>query len=194
MRIHTKLTFGDLQDANKASRTYMARNTKSGSRTRDHKFDVILSGSSSRHMNSGQYGALDIGDGMAATWDEWGIFLGTLFARDPFMHCWAYMGAEDFNQQTGDRFRYAAPNGIAEAEAYLASITWANQCPNHKWKHDWSDPYEKVSCSTCQKCGATRQWYYGTLRKRPVSFKVSPTGFTTTPRNAQQAERYLASA
>jgi hypothetical protein len=75
--------------------------TEHGSRSRDHAFDVKLEGESRRRPNGGASGA---GSGYAATWDQWGVFLGFIFDVDPDAKCWAYDGRSDFARKTRYRF------------------------------------------------------------------------------------------
>lgn len=99
MRIHTdKLTTGDFYDAARKAGVTIDRNGMHGSRSRAHAFDFILSGSSNRRQNFG-------GDGQAATWDEWGIFLSWLFAVDPDATVpGVYDGLGEFERKTFARF------------------------------------------------------------------------------------------
>jgi hypothetical protein len=68
-----------------------------GSRKRSQGYDIILSGHSPRRQNGGE--------DMAATWDQWGHFLGTLFDLDPEMVTPYYVDADHFHWSTGDRYR-----------------------------------------------------------------------------------------
>ena len=108
MQIHSDtLTFADLWRAARIARVDMVKCDRSGSRSRDHKYNVNLEGESRRAPNQRgmSYGA------KAATWDQWGVFLAVLFDIDPNMVCGPseknayYNGRDDFHHKTADRFR-----------------------------------------------------------------------------------------
>lgn len=75
------------------------------SRSRKNGIELKLFGSSSHYPN---FGRNSYGD-MAATWDEWGMVIGAMFAADPEMTCRAYDGADDFHYQTDSRFASDLP-------------------------------------------------------------------------------------
>jgi hypothetical protein len=112
------------------------RCTLHGSRSRDHAFDVILSGNSGRRANFG-------GDWEAASWDQWGIFLGRIFKDDPDAVCWAYKDADDFHWQTGDRF---------------LTLTLKDATRFHKWGLGEYDGYGSTSRCKHDGCTAIRRW------------------------------------
>lgn len=101
MRIHTDtLLTGDFYDAARAAGVTLDRNSMHNSRSRDHAFDFSLRGGSNRYPMGG-----DDGRGKAATWDEWGIFLSVLFARDPkAIVPKVYDGLAEFERKTHHRF------------------------------------------------------------------------------------------
>lgn len=137
MRIHTSLTEQDMRDAARLAGVQFERLAQHGSRSRDHAFDFILTGSSGRRGNFG-------GDYEAATWDEWGIVLGELFRRDPNAHCGknSYESGEHFRWVTGGRFD---------------TLTPADQHRNHKWEYSGvvvTGSYHVAECS----CGAIQRW------------------------------------
>jgi len=137
MRIHSD--FIEDLDVRKAARRASVDFTRfdlKGSRSRDHAFDVILTGSSSRNQNMG-------GPDKAATWDEWGIFLGTLFALDPAMVTPYYESADHFDWATGGRYR----DGVLRGEAHQ----------NHKWEWTGSSAGGNYFVHECQ-CGAIRRF------------------------------------
>lgn len=109
-----------------------------GSRKRDHAFEVGLLGTSSRATNSGIYGA---GSGKAATWDEWGMFLGALYEKDPLMFAGHYQHAAYFHWVTGGRFR---------------DLTPAGQHKNHRWVYQGEVLTGSYRVSEC-KCGALQR-------------------------------------
>lgn len=98
MRIHTDLlTPLDLYTAIDGMDRVRVDYTTHGSRSRDHAFEVRLTGTS-------PYRTMDKQDN-AATWDEWGVFMARLFAKDPR----AVMNKETakaFYVRTGDRFAH----------------------------------------------------------------------------------------
>lgn len=107
MRIHSDiLTSGHIYQAVALLPGVYVDISSHGSRSRAAAFEVSLEGNGYQ-KNTGQHGA---GVEYAATWDEWGAFLGYLFTFDPDMLCGSakrptYADAEDFHQLTGDRFR-----------------------------------------------------------------------------------------
>ncbi len=134
MRMHSDIiTETDFHNAAKRAGVTIEHLSVHGSRTRARAFKFYLSGSG---RNGGQWGAQDY---QTATWDEWGIFLGHLFARDAFAHCGrnSYIGADDYHWQTGDRFH---------------SLTPDEQCKRHKWESLMPYVHE------CSKCNAIRRW------------------------------------
>lgn len=141
MRLHTDvLTEQDIRDAAKGGTIAFDRLTEHGSRSHKRAFEVKLTGSGT-HTNSGRYGANTWEQ--AATWDEWGIFLGNLYEKDPDMLVGSagnpiYSDSGDFDWKTENRF---GEN----------SITWDQQHKRHRWEHDWM-----TRESVC-KCGAVRR-------------------------------------
>jgi len=109
-----------------------------GSRSRAQAFDVILTGSSTRRQNFG-------GPDMAATWDEWGIFLGHLFGLDPAMVAKdAYASAEHFHWATGGRYRDG-------------NLRPSTQHPKHTWEYTGQSAAGAYSVHECA-CGAIRRF------------------------------------
>ena len=84
MRLHTdNLTYRDLIEALPSG--VHAHIIAKGSRKRDHAFEVTLyvldkDALHRRFGNSGGYGA---SDEVAATWDEWGVWMAALYELDP---------------------------------------------------------------------------------------------------------------
>lgn len=112
MRIHTNtLTSSDICKAAELARADIETLTSHGSRSRDHAFDVKLTGLSKRRPNGGSYGA---GDDYAATWDQWGLFLGYLYSLDDSLMSTYYLTRESFNRETSDRFNVDAGFDPAE--------------------------------------------------------------------------------
>lgn len=106
--------------------------TTHGSRKRDHAFGVTLTGSSHHRSQADR-------DNHAATWDEWGMFLGYLFRVDPNMTCWAYQDRNDFRFQTDWRFEEIEPTDFQRGH-------------DHKWVV--GVPYMQ----NCRKCKAIKRW------------------------------------
>ena len=158
MRIHTSLT--NLTPVRVASGApiHFEHHEQKGSRLRDRAFEVRLGGSGGLN-NTGLYGA---GDYNGATWDEWGAFLGALFAADPDAVCGSnsyrvYDGAADFHAKTGDRFRGRVVTvedykgmPLPPRRVYLPADTH----PRHIWKReDWNGP---ARCAFKAGCSAVR--------------------------------------
>lgn len=136
MRIHSN--FIETDDIRKAARLAGVSFTRfglHGSRKREAAFDVILSGSSPRRQNQGE--------DMAATWDEWGHFLGTLFALDPHMVTPYYADAEHFHWMTGGRFQ----------DFDLST----QHAAGHRWERNGDSVTGSYHVSEC-KCGAVQRW------------------------------------
>lgn len=141
MRIHSDtLTRNDLADAaTRAGVTFYRFETR-GSRSRARAHDVILEGTGRTGTRYGQNT-----DMIAATWDEWGIFLAELFRRDPGMTIpRVYEDAEQFRWATGGRFDELTP---------------AEQHIRHKWERDGFSAGNGYGVSEC-KCGAVHRWLY----------------------------------
>lgn len=114
MRIHTNtLTASDIYAAANKAGAVVATFSGHGSRSRARAFDVKLEGSSRRRPNGGASGA---GTGYAATWDQWGMFLAELFAKDGSMFTPYDKSAEYFADRTADRF--GAPEVTMTADGY----------------------------------------------------------------------------
>jgi len=143
MRLHTDvLTRFDLIAMAADGPIAFEQLTEHGSRSHARAFEVKLTGSGT-HTNSGSYGART--DVQAATWDEWGIFLGRLYDLDPQMLAGTpkrpiYAGLNDFHYQTGERFDP------------VRGITWEQQ---HKSRHAWRTDWDSGGWSRECKCGAT---------------------------------------
>lgn len=68
---------------------------------------------------------------MAATWDEWGIFLGHIFDLDPEAKCWAYKDAADFNFQTDGRFEDGdIPADMHGDHRFEVGVPFYQKCKN----------------------------------------------------------------
>ena len=133
MRIHTDhLERSQFYMAAKLAHVDFTRFNSHGSRKRDHAFDVILTGNSPRRQNGGP--------DKAATWDQWGHFLGTLFDLEPTMQAdRSYMDAAHFHYVTGDRFR---------------NFNLSNDhVKGHKWSYSGQSATGCYSVSECY-CGA----------------------------------------
>lgn len=149
MRIHTSLPMQAVLDAGTIAHVQFNKLSQHGSRSHDHAFEVTLFGSSNFYTNPGTggrnwtYDGHFIHDGHAATWDEWGIFLGHLFQADPAIKCRAYDGAKDFHFKTNWRFDYDE-----------GGLDWDDQHRNHQWE------YAAPMVNTCKgkHCTARRSW------------------------------------
>ena len=137
MRIHTEtLTAKDIYNAARAAGATVETSSLHGSRTHDHAFEVKLTGNSRRRPNRGSYGvdrdayAFEVKltgnsrrrpnggsygadrDAYAATWDQWGVFLGLLFDQDTTMRTPYYASGGDFDYRTDGRFSGLDPENI----------------------------------------------------------------------------------
>jgi hypothetical protein len=145
MRLHSNiLTAADVYAAtiSRGMRGVYAEVATVGSRSHARALDVHLSGTSSRRTNPGASYPSREGAGIdyAATWDEWGMVMATLYAIDPAA-VWGsvkrptYANADHFHYVTGGRFHtLTAPDQHGRG--------------GHKW--DWQG--DGMAC----KCGATR--------------------------------------
>ncbi len=106
MKIHSNvLTHDHFADAahyaSKASggEVWTIREDERGSRSHARAFDVILVG-------DGTFGRRRTmsGEGIAATWAQWGHFLAALYRIDPNAKAGPYNGADDFHGQTREAF------------------------------------------------------------------------------------------
>lgn len=135
MRVHTKLSLDDIRKLQRPSGVHFEYLTERGSRSRDRAFEIVLTGSSAHRGQSGDR------DYAAATWDEWGVFLGALFAADPNARvAGIYEGRDDYDWQTGERF---LPDDLPET-----------LCKRHRWESGGYGSFE----SECKRCGAVRRW------------------------------------
>lgn len=128
MRIHTDiLTTRDIElAAVRAGDFVRVTVTEHGSRKRARAFNVTLTGTSSRRPNNGTSGEYDP-DAYAATWDEWGMFLGELFRRDPgAVVPNVYESGEHFRWVTGARFDTLTP----DQQHGAAGHKWSGAYPN----------------------------------------------------------------
>ena len=140
MRIHSDiLTLDDLCDAvKKLDGVYLHEYSEHNSRTANMAFEVKLAGNSSHRMQSDR-------DTHSATWDEWGAFIGAIFARDndavfgPSRKNAIYNGVAEFDYTTAHRFE----DGSGELPA-----------DTHK-QHRWNYNGYNLECA---KCSAKRNY------------------------------------
>lgn len=138
MRIHTSLlSETDMRQCAAVAGVRFARFAIHGSRSRSHAFEIVLTGSSSYRTQ-----ASGCEDDYAATWDEWGIFLGEIFRRDYGAHATYYASAEEFHWMTGDRFR---------------GLTCGEQHKRHKFYPNGQSLTGSYHVSSCE-CGALRRF------------------------------------
>lgn len=117
MRLHSRcLTGTDIRDAAtyaSASREGEVFLTVRAFKSRSHgtAYEVRLAGDGSvnrRRTNTGTTGASGGWESAyAASWSQWGHFLGYLFELDPAMRAGDYADAADFHRQTAGQFRYS---------------------------------------------------------------------------------------
>ncbi len=132
MRIHTSATREQVEAAMRKAKVRATAFSEHGSRSRDRAFEVVLSGASRRRQNGGERE-------YAATWDQWGVFLASIFEVDPAMKCWAYDGVDAFDHRTNYRFEGAE----APADAH----------GDHTFRFSGT-PYTQ----SCTKCSAISRW------------------------------------
>ena len=136
MRIHSDTV--DTLEMRKAARLAGVGFTRfdlKGSRSRAAAFDVILTGTSGRRQNFG-------GEDEAATWDEWGIFLGHLHRLDPNLKTPYYAGEDHYTWATGGRF--------------TPDFTPLSQHQRHKWEFSGigvTGSYSVFECGGKNGCG-----------------------------------------
>lgn len=142
MRLHTDtLTSKDLWAALLPGMGFDSDLFQYGSRSRDHAFEVRLTGSGYR-VNTGTHGAGYI---MGATWDEWGAFMAALYVKDPLAQ-WGggrhpqYRNATDFHYQTAGRF--LVQPGVLPHDTHR----------RHTWDYDPVDGSQR-----CIRCTATHR-------------------------------------
>lgn len=172
MRIHSDhLTTADIYQAARHARVDVVTegNLERGSRSRDHAFEVKLEGESRRRPNGGASGK-GYASGYAATWDQWGVFLGILFDIDPGAKCWAYDGRDAFQARTNERFvapmidvgvstNYNVVNGRAHHDPSvtvhrLGAAYWPDDAHgDHRFTFQ-GVPREQ----SCTKCSAKQTW------------------------------------
>lgn len=110
--------------------------TEHGSRDYERAFEVQLQamrkedGDGRRQGNSGSYGA---GDNYAATFDEWGWFLSSLYEKDEYARAGSkenalYHDKDDFHEKTGLSYH---------PEALRGNLTYPNE-------EQGEDPYPYV--------------------------------------------------
>lgn len=155
MKIHTKLTYGEMQSLPRLSGAPISFHQieQVGSRTHANGFHVRLEGTGGRN-NTGLYGA---GDFDGATWDEWGAFFGALFDLDPEARAGGsvanpvYRDAGHYHYLTGERFVKNDAGHYLPADAH----------PRHNWEYlgTWGD--RDPSGYACKKddCSAERPPY-----------------------------------
>jgi hypothetical protein len=137
MRIHTNLTTEQMNKIEPPPSAKIHAFVPHGSRTHPRAFEVILSGSS---RFRGQYGQADF---TTATWDEWGIYLGRLFAADPEARIpRTYDDADHFHYITDGRYD-------VDNDPPLTKL-----CPLHRWTHVNNDIPGREVTQECRKCGA----------------------------------------
>lgn len=145
MKLHSDfLEASDLRLAARHAGVRFTTFEERGSRSRAARFDVILSGSSSRNQNFSR------GSGnKAATWDEWGVFLAILFFLDPRMvstdH---YSSGEHFDWATAGRYRLGS------------GFSLADQHRNHRWEYSGEAVTGAYSVHACTGCNAVRRFAF----------------------------------
>ena len=129
MRIHSDiLTPADLFTAASIAGVRIDDWSIHGSKTRRTALRFYVFGSSSYRPNQRSYGPGDY----AATWDEWGVLLGHLFAVDPDAHTgrYGYLSANDFHYKTGHRFvpGFITRDMMHRRHRWTIHLGYENQC------------------------------------------------------------------
>ena len=134
MILHTNtVTESDIRNAAHDLGLSVKRLDAMGSKSHARKFDVLLSGSSSRNANRNDF--------KASTYDEWGFFLNALYAIDETMTVGnVYFSSEHFDWATGLRFA----NGPLHAD---------EQHKQHKWVYGGESASGTYRVQSCD-CGA----------------------------------------
>lgn len=154
MRIHTDtLTARDLY-ASLPEGVYL-NVTEHGSRQRARAFEVTLylyekDDLHRRFGNSGGYGASDL---VAATWDEWGIWLEALYELDPVLFCNYYPSYLDFVSSTRRHRDYVRSFNKPESLAYRThTAPWLNDPEPAVEGHTWIDHETQTEANDCAEC------------------------------------------
>lgn len=154
MRFHTDtLTYLDLREAALKALAYLDASDEHGSRKRDHAWEVKLTGHSRRRPNGGTYGSSSGIDDHAATWDQWGVFIAELFARDNKMTTTYYASAEEYAHRTGDRF--GAPTVTMDSTGYVERFVSAGWPEDAHGDHTFRAS-GRHGVSACTKCSAVQ--------------------------------------
>lgn len=99
MKIHSNVISSDhiIVACSKVPNIHLARFGQAGSRSHNHAYDVILTGSAKhRVMNNPQW--------QAATYDEWGYFISHLYDIDTEAKIGPYKNSSDFAEKTEWRY------------------------------------------------------------------------------------------
>jgi hypothetical protein len=154
MRLHTSATLADVIEAARRARVTFDRCTEHRSQSAARAFDVTLFGASTRRPNSGKRGAATgWEDNYAATWDQWGVFLGHLYRVDPAMRCYAYAAGDDYDWKTDGRFAAGGPFDETPG-IWQPSVRWSPETDcAHRWEFA-GIPREQE----CARCDSVRRW------------------------------------
>ena len=142
MRIHSdSLDALEIRKAARIAGVAFTRFNLKGSRSHTGAFDVILTGSSTRRQNSND------NPDYAATWDEWGCFLGTLYAIDPAMVTPYYSSADHFHWITNGRYRATVGDDFERGH-------------NHRWEFSGESATGAYMVHGCARdgCDAVRRF------------------------------------
>lgn len=141
MRIHTTATWSQLHGCLPDGVSF-EEIVQRGSRTSERAFEVRLTGSGYA-VNTGHSGA---GSFAAATWDEWGAFLGALYALDSDAVCGGslatavYRDAEHYHWSTNSRFY----GGDVPSDTHK----------RHAWDYQGTSVTGTYSVQSCKRCSA----------------------------------------
>lgn len=137
MRIHTNdLVMSDVIKAATLAEATIAEINEHRSKTHTRAFEVKLRGNSARYPQAGR----DSSDARAATWDQWGLFLGFLFAWDWTIKTLPYPNVGEFHLATD--WRFDTPGMFSDPLNH-----------DHRWEY-----IGVPRMNECRTCGAVRRW------------------------------------
>ena len=141
MKIHSDSVESlDIRKAATLAAVDFTRFDLKGSRSRAQGFDILLTGNSGRRQNGGA--------DEAASWDQWGIFLGHLYRLDPNLKTPYYIDGDHFVWVTGNRF--------------TPDFTPGDCHRRHRWGMGHPAITGTYSVAECEEgkdpCGAVQRW------------------------------------
>lgn len=145
MKIHSdKITYDDIHRAVKAHgmKGVDYEVSSGGSRSRARRFDVKLTGNSTRNQNPGTGRNRYVEK--AATFDEWGMFIDFLFLIDEDAVIGQYKGYEHFKACTFGRYEsLTQPYAHGNHKWERNNLTGASECTGCDAKFDFNEFWRK---------------------------------------------------